>query len=259
VKRKILVLQHLNWKGPGRFLLNVAGRLSIELHVVETWREPIPESSDFDALILLGGSLDGEQLETGTFFHEEKQFLQGWLALDKPSLGFCLGHQVLIDAFQAKVVDNFMNSVGFIEGYLTHDGREHPLFKGIEPTLSLFKWHRHAIQTSVQQNYILLATSSDCVVEAFTIKGRHHIIGLQCDNHAAHLDDICKWLESDKDLLSNVSSARTFGDKLLREAESSLKTNQEVFTKLIRNFISLAMDTKSVSGQVPGAHSNHLS
>ena len=228
-------------------MLNLARKLSIELHIVQSLKEPIPESGNYDALILLGGFLNSAQEEVDSFFEDEKQFLMTWLELDKPCLGFCLGHQVLADTFQAKIGPNFMDSVGFIKGHLTHDGREHPLFKGIESTFPLFKWHSQSIQTPVPHNYILLATSSDCVVEAFSIKGRPHIIGLQCDNHAAHPDDVSEWLESNKNWLSTLSLEQTYGKELLSEAKSSLKANQEMFTKLIKNFISLTKNTKSVS------------
>lgn len=239
MKRKILVLQCVDWRTPGRFLLDLASTLPVEFHVVESMREPLPQGSDFDALILLGESMVSEDKDGRLSYEREKKFLLEWLVLDKPCLGFCLGHQGILDAFQAKAVPNFVNSVGFIHGHLTHDGRLHPLFKGIGPTFSLFKWHDHAVQIPLPQNFILLATSSDCVVEAFTIKGRPHIIGLQCDNHAAHPDDVRSWLKSDKAWLDSLSLGKAYGNELLKDAESSLVRNQKVFTQLIRNFVSL--------------------
>ncbi len=212
----------------------------MELQVVEVWREPIPEDKSFDALILLGdGRLHESQQEHDPLWRGERQFLKTWLSLNKPCLAFCLGHQFLADAFHAKVGPNFMTSVGFVEGHLTHDGREHPLFKGIGPTLSLLKWHNQSIQTPVPHNYLLLATSKECVVEAFTIKGRPHIIGLQCDNHAAHPDDISRWLEEESDWLTQEVLQPGHRSKLLELAEKSFANNQEIFSKLISNFVSL--------------------
>lgn len=239
MKSKFLVLQHVDWEGPGRLLLDMADRLSIELHIVPIWKESAPDSAGFDALILLGGSPNVDQEELYPFLKEEKRFLQAWLALDKPCLAFCLGHQLLADAFQAKVGPNFMTSVGFIEGHLTHDGRKHPLFKGIQTPFPLFKWHGQAIHTPVPHNFILLATSSECVVEAFTIKGRPHIIGLQCDNHAAHPDDVHRWMENDHDWLSRLPPELVSGSALLGQAKKSMKTNRAMFTQLFKNFISL--------------------
>lgn len=244
MKSKILVLQHVAWRNPGRFLLNLANKLSIELQIVKCWKEPIPRGNDFDALILLGGVVSGFQKESGSLFEKETDFLTKWLLLDKPCLGFCLGHQAILDTFQAKTTPNFVDSIGFIDGHLTHDGRSHPLFKGFDPTFSLFKWHTHSIQTPLPPNCILLATSSDCVVEAFTIKGRPHIIELQFDNHAAHPDDVRSWVQSDKDWLNSLSLGKTYADELLKDAERSLKKNRQLLTKLIRNFMSQIKNTK---------------
>jgi GMP synthase (glutamine-hydrolysing) len=107
---------------------------------------------------------------------------------------------------------------------------EAPLFLEMGSTISLFKWYNQSMKTSVPQNCILLATSSECVVEAFTVKGRPHIVGLQCDNHAAHPDDVRRWME-------NLPPERISGRVLLDQAEKSFRSNQEMFRKLIANFM----------------------
>lgn len=243
--RKILVLQHVNWRNPGRLLLDLSRKLPVEMHVVKRSRERIPRGIDFDGLILLGGEPNNGWEEDDCSVKEEKEFLTNWFAHEKPCLGFCLGHKLLTDTFQAKITKNYANSAGFIKGYLTHDGRQHPLFKGIAPTFLLFKWHRQSIQTPLPRDIIMLATSSDCMVEAFTVKGRPYIVGLQFDNHAAHPADICKWLENDKDWLQTSSLNGKFRNELLNEAEENLQTNKKVLHTLIDNFIVMIKDTRN--------------
>ena len=237
--RKLLVLQHIDWERPGRLLLDLAQILFVELHIVEIWRKAAPDIADFDALILLGGPSDAGGEDKLPFLGEEKRLLQAWLALDRPCLGFCLGHQLLAAAFKAEVSPNFMTSVGFIEGYLTHEGREHPLFRGIDISIPLFKRHSRTIQTPVPHNFILLATSKECVVEAFTIKGRPNIIGLRCNNYAAHPEDIVQWMENEKNVPGTHSSEKDSGSALLQQAEVYLENNERTFTRLMQNFIAL--------------------
>ena len=107
------------------------------------------------------------------------------LSSGKPYLGICLGHQLLADSLGAKVGNNFTPSIGFIDGHLTRDGREHPIFKDIPKIMPLFKWHGQAVQPPLPKHLHVLATSSQCEVEAIGLEDRPHIIGLQFDNHAA--------------------------------------------------------------------------
>ena len=186
---KFLVLQHIDWESPGRMLYEAAGRLDITLEITKIYRQAAPDPADFDALLLLGGPPNIHEEDRYPFLREEKRLLKAWIAMDRPCLGFCLGHQLLADALGAEIGPNFMPSIGFIQGHLTHAGKEHPIFQGINSPLTLFKWHEQAVQTPLPRNLMMLATSSQCVLEAFSVVGRPHIIGLQCDNHAAHPDD----------------------------------------------------------------------
>ena len=241
---KILILQHVSWRNPGRLLLDLSEKLSVKMYVVKGQQEPIPKGIDFDALILLGGDTCGNRGGSLLFVDEEKQFLADWLTHEKPCLSFCLGHGPLMETFQAKVIDNSVNSVGFIEGHLTHDGRLHPLFQGIPPTFMLFKWHNQSVQTPIPRDLVLLATSSDCVVEAFTIKGRPYIVGLQFDNHAAHPADVSEWLDNDGEWLKIIFFEDEFKKKLIKEATSNFRTNEQIFNKLIENFITITKCSK---------------
>jgi GMP synthase (glutamine-hydrolysing) len=182
--KRFLVLQHMSWEGPGVHLLRAAERCDVRLEVVEVWRQPIPETGTCHGMIVLGGSPNVDQDEDYPFLRAEKGAIRQILAADKPYLGFCLGHQLLADALGARVGANSCRSVGFIEGRLTEAGRRHPLFRGLPGTLPLFKWHAQAVLTPTPGQVEVLAASPECQVEAISVKGRPHIVGLQFDNHA---------------------------------------------------------------------------
>jgi len=238
MKSRLLVLQHGKWQNAGNFLSNLAGQFSVEIYTVENSGESLPDCSDFDALILPGYPANGNLGEHIHALQMEKQFLRDWLALNKPFLGFGSGYQLLAEAFGATVTPDFMNSAGFIEGYLTHDGREHPLFNGIPPNISLLQWYNPPMLTPVPQNCLLLATSRECVVEAFTIKGCPHIIAMRCNNHIAHPDDVSRWVKNDPDYVKEQLPEENPGELFLDQAEKLLETNRKVFRKLIVNFMS---------------------
>jgi GMP synthase-like glutamine amidotransferase len=235
--KDFLVFQHMPWEGPGRHLLHSAERHGVEFHVVETWHQPIPDVRSYDGLIVLGGSPNVDQETQYPFLKDEKLAIRQVLEEDMPYLGFCLGHQLLAEALGASIGPNFTLSVGFTHGLLTQAGTEHPLFNGLPDTFPLFKWHSQAVLPPVPKTIQVLATSPQCQVEAISVDGRPHLIGLQFDNHAASVTEIRTWLHNDQAWLSEPPSIDA-GDivRTARELEVFLG---EQFDALFENFITL--------------------
>jgi len=202
-----LVVQHVDWETPGEFLVRAAHKAGVELEIAHIYQQAVPDPMSHDALLLLGGPPNVHEEKQFPFLKEEKRLLNAWLAMDRPCLGFCLGHQLLAAALGADIGPNSWPSVGFTKGHLTHAGKEHPVFRGISSPQPLFKWHGQAVQTPLPRDLVMLATSDRCVVEAFSVADRPHIVGLQCDNHAAHPDDIRSWLRHDADWLAACPAA----------------------------------------------------
>jgi len=154
-----------------------------------------------------------------------------------PYLGFCLGHQLLAEALGARVGPNFCRSVGFIQGQITKNGYMHPILRGIPQPFTMFKWHSQAVLPPLPKHMQVLATSADCMVEAISIQGKPHLIGLQCDNHAAAPSDISDWVENDQEWLLQVSGVNPM--KILNDAERLKNTTVKQFDILFTNFIKL--------------------
>ena len=237
--RKVIVFQHNPWEGPGQFLLTAAKKINAKMDVVHVWKETIPELNGYLALIVLGGGPNVDQEHIYPFLTEEKRRIKKAIAQDMPYLGFCLGHQLLADALGAKVGPNFQSSIGYIKGFLTHEGRIHPAFKDLPQNMPLFKWHAQAVQEPLPSQINILATSTECQVEAISLAGRPHILGLQFDNHAADPGNVKKWLTMDSKWLATLKDKEINPAALLKDAEKNKKTIQKQFTKLFDNFFSL--------------------
>jgi GMP synthase-like glutamine amidotransferase len=244
--KNFLVFQHTPWEGPGEFLLDVAKRHNIRLHILKVWDQSIPEITSYDGLIILGGSPNVDQEQQYPFLRSEKQTIRQAIKADMPYLGICLGHQLLADALGAQVGRNFRPSVGFINGYLTHAGRRHPVFKDLPATLSLFKWHGQAVFEPLPKHIEVLATSADCQIEAIAFADHPHIIGVQSDNHAASPKDVAFWLEKDAKWLASLSDPLPDPAKIIADAELQAQASREQFILLFKNWLTLQPRKRTV-------------
>lgn len=236
--KKIALFQHVWWEGPGKFLREAAEKSKTELLVIKVWMEDIPDLSSYDGLIILGGGPNVDQEDIFPFLRQEKKAIKTWLNTNKPCLGICLGHQLLAEALGARIDRNFCYSIGYIEGHLTHNGKCHPVFNGIKPHLPLFKWHGYAVIPPVPGHFHILATSTECQVEAFTIKDRPQIIGVQFDNHAADPEDVALWLHNDNAWISAVLEANK-SKKILTDSEKYKTQTRKDFLQFFENFINM--------------------
>ena len=237
--KKIVVFQHNPWEGPGTHLLNASSRHDLKIKIINVWKEDIPEVTSYDAIIVLGGGPNVDQEAIFPFLVEEKAAIQKAVANNQPYLGFCLGHQLLAHVMGAKVGPNHQSSIGFIQGFLTHEGKSHPLFEGIPPNITLFKWHGQAVHEPLPSFMNILATSAECQIEAISLEERPYIVGLQFDNHAATPKNVKDWLTMDSKWLSSLKDKAIDPAAILADAQKKSSTIGKQFTKLFDNFFSL--------------------
>lgn len=158
-----VVLEH----GPSRVLvldrpLAQNGVSSFPVRVYEG--ESIPDLLGYDALILSGGEYSPEKFEAPFFQAERDRVL---LAIEEgvPTLGVCLGHQLLAHWLGGKV-ERGQWEVGWYEVTLTPAGLDDPLFGDMSPQFYAFLWHSDQI-TQLPAGASNLASSDLCPVQVF--------------------------------------------------------------------------------------------
>jgi len=237
--KNLLIVQHLDWEGPGQHLLAALLEAEIGYRVAEAWQEPLPALDRFDGMIVLGGSPNVDEEEQFPYLIPLKARIREALAAGKAYLGFCLGHQLLAHVLGCRVGPLLQKSVGFITGELTPAGMAHPVFQGLPPQLNLFKWHGQGVLPPLPAGVSLLARSAAAPVEALGLVDNPRVVGLQFDNHAAALD-VANWLKHDGEWAlagSGADPAAMVASAVAQEAAMGREFRRfmENFFRLIRS------------------------
>jgi GMP synthase (glutamine-hydrolysing) len=204
--KSLLILQHMEWEGPGQHLLAALLEAEINFQVTKAWMEPLPPIEPFGGMIVLGGSPNVDEEKQFPYLVPLKARIREVISTGKAYLGFCLGHQLLGNVLGCRVGPLPQKSVGFISGELTAAGLAHPLFQGLPAQFNLFKWHGQGVLPPLPAGISLLARSDAAPVEALGLTDNPRVVGLQFDNHAASVD-VATWLKHDGEWALSGSGA----------------------------------------------------
>ena len=235
--KKILMVQHMDWEGPGGHLLAALAGAGIDYEVAEVWHRPLPALDPYAALIVLGGSPNVDEEADFPYLKPLKALI--WEVIDsgRAYLGFCLGHQLLAHVLGCKVGPLPKKSIGFVTGHLTPRGEAHPVIQGLPAEFPLFKWHGQGVLLPVPHGLEVLATSLAAPVEALGIIDNPRVVGLQFDNHA-DAQDVAKWLKHDGEWA--LAGSGVVPEILLSQAPQEEAAMGEIFRRFMDNFFRIA-------------------
>lgn len=93
--RPVAIVQHEPSVPPGHVGAALAAA-RVDHFVVEAWREPAwPEARDLGALVVLGGTMNVDQVDDYPFLRRSRGLMSDALEADVPVLGVCLGSQMM--------------------------------------------------------------------------------------------------------------------------------------------------------------------
>jgi len=234
--KSLLIVQHMDWEGPGQHLLAALLAAGIDFRVARVWQEPLPPMDPFGGLIVLGGSPNVDEEEEFPYLVPLKARIREVIAGGKAYLGFCLGHQLLAHVLGCRVGPLPRKSVGFITGELTPAGRSHPIFQGLPAQFSLFKWHGQGVLPPLPPGLSLLASSAAAPVEALGMADNPRVVGLQYDNHATAVD-VAAWLKHDGEWALMGSGADP--EAMVATAVAQEAAMGQDFHRCLENFFQL--------------------
>jgi GMP synthase-like glutamine amidotransferase len=138
-----------------------------------------------DVLVVLGGP--ASVYEDHGYLREEERLIRDAMAKNIPTLGICLGSQLVAKACDARVHRGPRKEIGWYTVELTDSGLE--FFKGPERKITVFQWHGDTYD--LPSGAAVLATSSLYPVQAFKVG---NAIGIQFHLEVSR-DMVMEWMK----------------------------------------------------------------
>jgi GMP synthase-like glutamine amidotransferase len=185
-----------------------------------------PASSEFDAVIVLGGDQNvGEELDH-PWLHEEYAALRRWVEAGTPLFAICLGAQTLAHAAGALVRPVGASLAGFYASELTEAGGDDPVLGVLPQQFESFNANGYSFE--IPPGAVELATGP--VPQAFRINGSAW--GVQFHPEIRR-DQVLRWFAEDETVTRPL-------DEIASELDEKLESWQEHGRALCRAFLAAA-------------------
>lgn len=162
VPRPVLVLTHVAHEGPGLIARALDGLPITTRTVVDDPHPRLPAVGELAGLVVMGGPQDADDDAGHPGLAAERRLLAEAVDAGLPTLGVCLGMQLLALALGARLHRRHGTEIGFAPvEVVAHDPVLDPL--GPEPTV--LHWHTDAVD--LPEGATLLARTATTPVQAF--------------------------------------------------------------------------------------------
>jgi GMP synthase (glutamine-hydrolysing) len=202
--KRALILTHVAHEEPGRILgaLSRAG-LTPDIRRLHAG-DALPSTFDeHAALIVMGGPMGVGDVGNARypFLAPELELLRGAVRKEFPTLGICLGSQLLAAAAGARVYPLLTGDpprptreVGWGAVHFVSAPAEEPVLTGLDPAEIVLHWHGDTFD--LPAGATLLASTLPCENQMFRLGKRQ--FGLQFHVELTE-PDIATWLDADRD------------------------------------------------------------
>ena len=166
-------LQHVPFEGLGSIeaWLQDAGYEITSTQLYNS--EDFPRVEDIDLLVVMGGPMSVNDEQDYPWLVEEKKFIKNAIDTGKPTLGICLGAQLVANSMGGEVFPNSVKEIGWFPIQAAKSERD-AVFQFPEE-IEVFHWHGETF--SLPQGAVQIARSKGCKNQAFQIGV--NVIGLQ--------------------------------------------------------------------------------
>ncbi len=174
--KTVNVIRHLAFEDLASFTTLFQAK-NININYIEAGYDDLSQIDALsdELLIVLGGPISVNDGEIFPFLTLEIAMLKRRIAADKPTLGICLGAQLIARALGARVYPGGVKEIGWQKLKLTKEGEQSALRYLSGEHCSMLHWHGETF--NLPDGAVLLASTDNCVNQAFSY--RNNILALQ--------------------------------------------------------------------------------
>ncbi|MDP1880626.1 MAG: glutamine amidotransferase [Parachlamydiaceae bacterium] len=185
--KNLIAITHVDFENLGSWEEALSTHYSIKyIHSTELEFSNI-RNQNIDLLVILGGPIGVYQENEYPFLSTELKLLEDRLKLNLPTLGICLGSQLIARALGSKVYPNHTKEIGWYPLNITEEGKNNYIHSLDSKHTSMFHWHGDTFD--LPKEATLLASTQICKNQIFSYK---NTLAFQChpEISANHLE---KW------------------------------------------------------------------
>ncbi|MCW2669422.1 MAG: glutamine amidotransferase class-I [Frankiales bacterium] len=231
-----LVITHTESEDPG-LLGTWLPEAGLGLKVVEPWRgDDLPQSLDgFDALVVMGGPQQAYDDGSAPWLRATKELIRSAVANGLPTLGVCLGAQLLAEATGGRVQPGEHGpEVGAKLVAKRDAAAADPLFWDLPLSPVVVQWHWDAV-TDLPPAATLLMSSPTYPHQAFRVGERAWGIQFHIETDAAMVG---RWADNDR---GDLLELEIDPDVVLGRTVTEIPEIEEVWGEVARRFARLAL------------------
>lgn len=172
MKKRAVAIRHLAFEDLG-LLAPALTAHGYDIEILDAGIDDLTRGANADLLIVLGGPVGAYEDDLYPFLHDELDLIDVRLRHPQPTLGICLGAQLIARAAGMRVYPAREKEIGWAPVELTDDGANSVL----APIANLPVLHWHGDTFDMPDDAVQLAFTHATRHQAFAIDS--HILGLQ--------------------------------------------------------------------------------
>lgn len=233
--RPVAIVQHEPSVPPGS-IEEVIQSSGVEHYIFNAWqRDDWPSAEELGALIVMGGTMNVDEVDDYPFLVRARELMGDALERKVPTLGVCLGSQMMARVLGAEVHRTDPRNATFSPVVLTEEGRRDPVLIPFEDAVPVLQFHEDTF--AVPERAVTLATSaSSSTTQAFRYGSNAYAVQFHFE---VDRDIIRAWTGE----IGERSMAEDWGiteEDLMAQADRHLSAQEQSGKELVRGFLEVA-------------------